>query len=129
MLSFRKETDYALQFMQYLAKDITRTHSLKKFAIESGISFYFLQKIARKLAKARLISAVQGVNGGYRIEVNPKKLTLYRVIEVMEEGVRLLPCVGKMKYECKKGRSCEIKKIMAQLNVEISKVLQRINII
>jgi len=129
MLSFRKETDYALQFLQYLALNITKPHSLKKFSEEANISFYFMQKIARKLIKAKLIHADQGVNGGYSLDVNPKKLSLYRVVATMEDGVRLLPCVGDMRCECKKGRTCEVKKMMAKLNVEISKALQKVNVV
>lgn len=129
MLSFRKETDYALQFLQHLAKDITKFHSLKKFSAKADISFYFMQKIARKLIKAKLINANQGVNGGYSLDVNPKKLSLYQIVIVMEDGVRLLPCVGDNKCECKKSHNCEVKKIMAKLNSEISKKLQKVYIV
>ncbi len=128
MLTFRKETDYALQFLQYLSQDVDKNFSLKKFAEQSNISFYFMQKIARKLTKEKLIKAEQGVNGGYRLNVNPKTITLYRVVSVMEDGVRLLPCVDSVTCECKKGRTCRIKTMVSKLNVEISKAMQRVTI-
>jgi Rrf2 family transcriptional regulator, iron-sulfur cluster assembly transcription factor len=129
MLSLRKETDYALQFLQYLAKDTKKCYSLKKFAEKAGISFYFMQKIARKLTKSELIRAEQGVNGGYCLNTNPKKLTLYKVVSIMEEGIRLLPCVGDLKCECKKGRTCRVKKIMCKMNNEVIKSMQRVKIV
>jgi len=129
MLSLRKETDYALQFIQYLGKDISKCHSLSKFAEDSDISFYFMQKIARKLSKAGIIKAEHGVNGGYRLDVNPKKLTLYRVIKIMEGGVRLAECVDKKEHECECNNKCRVKSIISKLNRDISKSMQNILVI
>jgi len=130
MLSFRKETDYAIQFLLYIAKDPDNCHSLKKFADETGISFYFMQKIARKLSKESIIQAQQGVCGGYILKANPKKLTLYDVAYIMEKGVRLMACVEKTHTGCNNNiKHCKVKKIVCKLNSKFTKAMKEIKIL
>lgn len=129
MLCFRKETEYALRFLEYLAEDKKRSHSLRKFAADSGISFYFMQKITRKLTRQGVIKAVQGVHGGYGLKMPAKKLTLYRVVNIMEDGVKLLPCVNNIK-NCEKGlKKCCVRAITCDLNKKIIKAMRDTQII
>ena len=61
-----KETDYAIQFALALKEsDKDWPLSLKEFAKASGISFLFLQRIAKKLKEAGLIKSRLGADGGY----------------------------------------------------------------
>ncbi len=118
MFALKKETDYAVQLLRYLGTKIPKGPpsgkifvSLREFSEKSGISFWFLQKIARKLNLAGIIEAEQGVKGGYRLQVPKKALSLYRVFEIME---------GKM--------AVPESKMNAKLNKDIIKVLQKVKI-
>ena len=130
MLSFRKETDYAIQFLLYIAKDPDSCHSLKRFANETGISFYFMQKIARKLSKEGIIQAQQGVCGGYILKANQKKLTLYDIACIMEKGVELMACVDKHHKGCdNKIKRCKVKKVICNLNMKFVKAMKDVKIL
>ena len=130
MLTLRKETDYAIQFLMHIAAKPEKCHSLKKFAENYGISFYFMQKIARKLSQEKIIQAEQGVCGGYILKANPKKLTLYNVVCIMEKGVHLMGCVDNPDHPCNTGKKrCKVKKIMCTLNSEIVKTMKKIKIL
>ena len=59
MFALKKETDYAVQLLKYLKTKKRNFVSLMDFSKESGISFWFLQKIARKLNLASIIEADQ----------------------------------------------------------------------
>lgn len=111
MFALKKETDYAVQLLQYLNKKKKTFVSLREFSEKSGISFWFLQKIARKLNLAGVIEAEQGVNGGYRTHGPLKNLNLYKIFEIME---------GKM--------AAPESKMNAKLNKDIIKVLQKVKI-
>ena len=131
MLNFRKETEYSIQFLQYLAECSKECgcRSLQKFSEQSKISFYFMQKIARKLTKNNLITAKQGVNGGYVLTSIGKKITLFKLVEIMENGVSLLPCVSDIKI-CKKNiKNCQVRTMMCNLNKKIVGVMEKIKVI
>ncbi|MFA5062013.1 MAG: Rrf2 family transcriptional regulator [Patescibacteria group bacterium] len=129
MFSLKRETDYAVQLIKYLSgKGGKKFKSLKDFSKESEISFWFLQKIARKLNLAGIIAAEQGVNGGYAMKVPLKGLTLYRIFEIMEGKQAVTPCLlGEI--ECAGNhKKCKFRTMTAKLNKEIIKTLQQVKI-
>jgi len=130
MLNFRKETEYAIQFLQYLAECSKECgcRSLQEFAKSSNISFYFMQKIARKLSRNKIITARQGVNGGYILTARGKKISLYTVVKIMEDGVRLLPCIPDLKGCNKNKKKCRVRTIMCKLNKDIIKIMEKIKL-
>jgi Rrf2 family protein len=129
MFAIKRETDYAIQLVQFLAAKKDKFVSLKDFSDISGISFWFLQKIARKLNLARIIEAEQGVMGGYRLKKTNKKLTLLKIFEIMEGKLAVAPCLGAKNYSCcGKNKDCKNKKMSARLNRELVKVMQKVKI-
>lgn len=128
MLNIRKETEYAIHFLQYLKDNSKKCCSLQVFATKSDISFYFMQKIARKLTRAGLVTSMHGVNGGYSLTKKSKKISLYKIVEVMENGVSLLPCIKNMKDCHSNSKDCCVRKIMSKLNAEIVKAMEKIKI-
>ena len=129
MFGLKRETDYAIQFLQFLDTKKKSFRSLREFSQKSGISFWFLQKIARKLNLAGVVEAEQGVNGGYRLSQPIKKISLYKVFEVMEGKPAITPCLRCEKYSCVNyNKKCSVKKITKKLNKNIIKMLQNITI-
>jgi Rrf2 family nitric oxide-sensitive transcriptional repressor len=130
MFHLRRETDYAIQLLQYL-RSKNGYSSLKDFAEESDISFWFLQKIARKLNKAKIIVSGHGVNGGYKLNILPKKFNLKILLSVMEGDLALTPCIKENSdiICAKKPAVCPVRKIMMKLNKEICKCLVKVKIV
>ena len=112
MFALKKETDYAVKLLQYLNTKNKTFVSLREFSEKSKISFWFLQKIARKLNLAGIIEAEQGVKGGYRLHMPAKNLNLYKVFETMEGKMAVSPS-----------------KITTKLNKDIVKILQKVKIV
>jgi Rrf2 family protein len=123
MITLRRETDYAIHMLVYLKNSKLDFVSLKTLSVATGISFLFLQKIARKLKQAGLIKAGQGVNGGYGLNKNPKKITLEIIIRVMEGGTDMLPCMCKQT----KIRTCANSALRCSLSKKLSKTNNKIN--
>lgn len=126
MFSLRKETDYALQLLKLLAKNPKKAISLKEASDTTGLSFLFLQKIARKLRLAGIISAELGVDGGYKLKVPENKLTLKKIISVIEGGCSLCACCEKGECKCKSG--CSIGKKVRAVNNKILKILDSVKL-
>lgn len=142
MFVLKKETDYAVQFLQSLsakprrkvgaptsASENKNFVSLKQFSKKSGISFWFLQKIARKLNLAGIIEAEQGINGGYRLHKSAQNLSLYKIFEIMEGKLVITPCLSKNGCICNNSnKNCNVQKITTKLNKEMIKMMQRVKI-
>ncbi|MBU0546133.1 Rrf2 family transcriptional regulator [Patescibacteria group bacterium] len=130
MFQLRKETDYAIQFLKLLSKQKKESLSLAEISKTSGISFLFLQKIARKLRMAKIIKAEYGVRGGYSLRIPPEKISLKKIIEVVEGRCGLLACsgLGKAKCECSMGHCCDLRSKMDKVNAQILKVLEGVKL-
>lgn len=129
MFALKRETDYAVQLLQSLKNKNKSFVSLKDFSKKSGISFWFLQKIARKLNLAGLIEAEQGVNGGYRLRKSAQNLNLHKIFEIMEGKLVITPCLGKSECACNNlNKNCNVQKITTKLNKEMIKMMQKVKI-
>lgn len=129
MFALKKETDYAVQLLQHLKTQKGKFVSLMDFSKKSGISFWFLQKIARKLNLAGIIEAEQGVKGGYRLQSSAKNLNLYKVFEIMEGKMSITSCLGSGECACGTlSKKCGVQKITTKLNKEMIKMMQKVRI-
>ena len=129
MFALKKETDYAVQLLKYLKTKKRNFVSLMDFSKESGISFWFLQKIARKLNLASIIEAEQGVKGGYRLHMPVKNLNLYRVFEIMEGKMAITSCLASKECACGNlKKQCNVQKITTKLNKAMIKMMQKVRI-
>lgn len=127
MFQLRHETDYALQFLNLLAKS-KKNLSLNEVAEHTGISFLFLQKIARKLRLAGLVKAEQGVNGGYVLTVSPKTLSFRKIVEAVEGKCGLVSCCCGDSSKCPKAAQCHAKKKLTSVNKDIMKILEKVKL-
>lgn len=127
MLSLRRETDYAIHLLKHLAKSEGDFVSLRNLAAATGISFLFLQKIARKLRLARLIKAGTGVSGGYCLNVAPGKITLKKIITAIEGPGSVFPCLcDKRAVKCPgKDKKCALKARLGRINRQIDDIFIR----
>ncbi len=129
MLNLRKETECGIQLLKFLSKNQKEVSSLKDISEKIGISFLFLQKIARKLKIAGFIGARQGMMGGYVLLKDPKKLSLKDIVGVLEDKCLLLSCLDKnCKKLCSKIKGCKTRVKLGKLNKQIEKMMEDIKL-
>ena len=139
MIQISKQVDYASQLLQEIKKLKKDEYlSLKNFSEEKEISFLFLQRIARILKTANIIKSKRGTKGGYYLNSKIKKLSLKRLMEIIDGSFGISKCTriifdlntGKQKKcQCKREKNCNNRKIFLKLNREISVILDKIIII
>ena len=83
-MKLQKASSFALYAVLELAANPTSQLSGTEIADKYGISAHHLAKVLRELGRAGIVDAARGVGGGYRLAVNPKRLTLFDVIQVFE---------------------------------------------
>lgn len=84
-MKLQKATLFALYAVLELAREPGRQISVAEIAETYGISANHLAKVLRDLGRAGLVEAVRGKKGGYRFAANPRRTSLYDVIELFDD--------------------------------------------
>jgi len=80
----QKSTLFALYAVLELAREPERQLSTADIAGRYDISTHHLSKVMRQLVRTGMIRSVRGAGGGYRLNVQPSRTTLWDVIEPFE---------------------------------------------
>lgn len=83
-MRLQKSSSIALFAVLELAANPMHQLPAAEIAERYGISAHHLAKVLRGLGRAGIVDAVRGVGGGYELIANPKRLTLFDVIEIFE---------------------------------------------
>lgn len=128
MLEIKRETDYAMHLLIILSKANNQYLSLQTISEISGISFHFLQKIARKLKIKKIIKSSKGVSGGYILNHPIDKISFKQIIEAMEDKIGFTPCLIKNhQTTCVKApnHKCPLKNKLKKINDQILEILSQ----
>jgi Rrf2 family protein len=125
-----QKAKYALQALAYLTQEYDRNSlvMIGTIAQEKNIPIKFLEAILCDLKSEGVLTSVRGRFGGYRLAEHPKKITLARVIRIVDGPIALLSCVSLNFYrECENcdRKSCGINPVMAEARDAILKVLEK----
>ncbi|MFR1707762.1 MAG: RrF2 family transcriptional regulator [Clostridium sp.] len=66
---------------------------IKSISSRQNISEYYLEQLFSMLRKAELINSIRGSNGGYILAKNPKDITVYQILEVLEGPIEISTCL------------------------------------
>ena len=92
-----KETDYALRILRAVSDGSQK--SIVRIAKEHLIPQQFAYKIVRKLHRAGILSVARGAEGGCRLQTDLHELSLYELMEAMNEVTLLSACM-QQGYQC-----------------------------
>jgi len=84
-MRLQKATRCALFAVLELAQDPERQIAAADIADKYKISVNHLAKVLRDLARAGLVTPMRGAGGGYRLQANPKRTTLFEIIQLFED--------------------------------------------
>lgn len=108
-MQLKKTTNYAIRMIIEMAKrnKITCRESAEMLGVEES----YASVILSKLNEAGVICAVQGINGGYSLKANVEHLTLYDVIRVMENTIKINRCLEEDEFCTRKASQiCKVRR-------------------
>jgi Rrf2 family protein len=115
----RRNTDYALRAAVGLAVRFGgEPVSTKELADNQQIPYQLACKLLQRLHNAGIVKSTMGPSGGFILCKNPSKITVRRVVEIIQGPVRLNNC--KL---CRLCRCCTISPELARLQGKINEFL------
>jgi FeS assembly SUF system regulator len=124
MIKISKLVDYSVLVLCQLASAPTESWSANRLAEKLGLNQPTLAKICRLLAKADLLSASRGAQGGYVLNHEPQAISLHRVI-IAVDGDNDLVCCEKTGNRCPCIANCHVQPAWQSVDAEIKLILQR----
>jgi FeS assembly SUF system regulator len=128
MLRISRLTDYGIVVMAYLASNVDCTHTAKNIALHTRVNLPTVSKLLKLLARGGLLDTQRGAQGGYRLSLNPAKISLSDIIEAIEgEEISLTAC-GHGKGLCEIEKKCSIRSNWLTISVALRDVLDTITL-
>jgi len=118
-MKISKKAQYGLRAMVYLAKHSSKEKvcPIREISEKENIPFDYLEKIIAELEKAELVKAKKGVQGGYFLAKEPKKITAGEIVRVLENTVPV-SCAG-----CQMARICSTKNVWEKVQDSLDSTL------
>ena len=90
-----KKSQYALKALSYLVEKQNEGPILiSEIAERKKIPLKFLENILLELKKAAILDSKKGKGGGYFFSVNPKDISLAKIIRLVNGPIAMIPCVS-----------------------------------
>lgn len=100
--------------------------STREIADTYDIPYELLAKTLQQLARADIITAIQGPRGGYRIKKAMNKLNLMEFIELIEGPVGISDC--NLDDDCQRTDICNIRQPITRVNENIRTIFSNITL-
>ncbi|MBI4463877.1 MAG: Rrf2 family transcriptional regulator [Acidobacteria bacterium] len=123
MLTLSREADYAVRLVVHLAASQQEKFQARTLAEEEHIPESFLFKILQLLIRQRVVRSYRGAHGGYQMATDPKKLTLYRLLEMVEGPMGLNVCVLSG-VGCELSPQCGVHDVWVTAQAQLRKTLE-----
>ena len=120
---------YALRVMIDLAEHADEGYiPLQTIAARQGISEKYLESILAVLSKARLLDAVRGKGGGYRLRKSPDQYGVSEILSLLEGPLVPVACLGPGDQSCDRMTSCRTLPLWQGLEQVIQEYLDKYTI-
>jgi Rrf2 family protein len=94
--------------------------SIKSISERQNISEYYLEQLFSSLRKANLIKSIRGAQGGYILSREPKDITVYELMDVLEGPLKLSVCLHD--GECSNINMCSTRLLWARIKESVEQV-------
>jgi len=121
-MRFKKQSDYALRVLMYLATVQGDSTTIKEIAQSFGISQNHLMKVVQSLRQSGFVKTQRGNKGGIRLGQPAEQIKIGQVLRKVGEQNELAECFIQVGH-CKIDRICQLKPALAKANDAFFEVL------
>ncbi len=120
---------YALRVMIELAKckanEYMPLHTLSE---RQNISEKYLEGILGVLVRAKVLDGARGKGGGYRLNVDPKKCSVWDILSLTESSVSPVQCLDDAENRCERANICVTLPVWKELDSMIRGYLDSVKL-
>lgn len=126
-LHLTRESDYAIRIVTFLAGR-NKITGARVIADGTDVTLRFSLKILHSLVQAKIVESFKGTNGGYKLAVDPEKLTLYDVISAIEGEFYINRCLSE-ENPCQRNieGKCKVHEIFEDVSKLVREKLSQVN--
>ena len=119
MLRLSKKADYALLAMRHLAANADRgAVSARELAETYDLPPELLAKVLQKLVRARFLTSIQGIRGGYGLGKPAAAISVADVIQSIDGPLTVTAC-SETNHNCDQYSKCNIRDPLWQIRERI----------
>lgn len=127
MIRLNRKVEYALMALKFMSrKPRAALTSAKEIAEALQIPFDATARVLQILAHHDVLFVVQGTQGGYRLKQDLGKVSLYKLVEVIEGPFEIARCLSD--EDCDLVGHCNIQNPIQILNRKIADFYQGLNL-
>jgi Rrf2 family protein len=124
MFKFSKKLEYALISLRHFADSGDEIVSAKDISLKYNIPSDLLAKILQKLKKENILTSVQGLNGGYKLNVKLDDLYLMDLFKLIDNSTSIAECMADEAGSCYVSENCTIKDPISKMQSEFENILK-----
>jgi len=126
-MRLKKQSDYALRVLMYLAANNREISTVKDIALFFDISQNHLMKVVQGLSHLGYVRTVRGKNGGIWLDQPTEAINIGAVLRQVGEENELAECFVEHS-QCRIERVCKLKQILRQANDAFFAVLDEFSL-
>ncbi len=127
MVGLTTKGRYATRLLVYLAARQDAVPVKKQVIAESeGITPDYVEQILIRLKAAGLVRSYRGKEGGFTLAVDPRTLTVARVLEAMEGKMSIVACLEN--NSCDRAASCSTRALWGKADQALKQVFTKTTI-
>ncbi|MDP8259458.1 MAG: Rrf2 family transcriptional regulator [Candidatus Gygaella obscura] len=122
-----RHTAYAVGAILFAAKSKEDIISVEKFFKGTNIPRAFLRKILQILSKKKIFKSFKGKEGGFCLEVDPKKILLIDIANIFQGRLKISECFFRKKL-CSNQSTCALKMKIDHIEKIVIRELETVTI-
>lgn len=126
MLQITKRVDYALITLTHLALHRNERISARSLSDTYTLSRTLTANVLKHLTRGEIVRSIRGTKGGYELAADPAKLSVGRVVELLEGPLQLAECIGEAHHSplgCSVSQVCPVKHSVLKIHMKIRDAL------
>jgi Rrf2 family protein len=127
MITISKKVEYSIILISYLAKREGETVSLMDVSKKLLLPYRFLGQLAAALKEANIVESKEGKNGGYCLNKNWKKKSLYDLLDALGENKHMVRCL-ETGHICAREANCQLRGVWDKMEKSFIKELKLIKL-
>lgn len=121
-------TDYAIRSLIYIAEK-DREVSRREICSATKIPENYLYKLMAKFRECGYVEAIRGIDGGYKLIVNPSVISVFDIIALVEGPINVNRCTSDGRNCANGGHgNCKVHAFYVGLQGSIERILRKTTI-